>query len=384
MIDMLSSLKRPSVLLTSSSIEEPNNRRFLMSSGDSAHWKAGLAFVTGCIAIGTAFALRGNYVENTSHFAGTMSENDDSDWELIDETDAFSDEHIQTLKTSIYGEDSVIQVTIKCIGNEALKYEFAAFDKNERSRDMALMPNSVEQQFIGLNPLIKFRVRLDNGKPIIGTRIRPRYENVIVIGSEDAVMNTGPLSSDLRVASTITLGLAFSDGEDTAYIDQTPEVVRSFLDDCGPVEDLGQPSKSSDAAEAEVVDPALQDSQDVGDVSAPANVVESEPTVEEAPLKPNLSRRPSPRRSLAQLVTFEDYPSQALRNNDQGTVSYELLVGSDGRVQSCRIVRSSGSALLDQTTCRIIQQRGRFNPATDVDGSPIVANFSGQSEWRIE
>lgn len=42
------------------------------------------------------------------------------------------------------------------------------------------------------------------------------------------------------------------------------------------------------------------------------------------------------------------YPSRALRNGDSGTTTLALLVGTDGRVTSARVERSSGSRELDQ------------------------------------
>jgi periplasmic protein TonB len=69
-------------------------------------------------------------------------------------------------------------------------------------------------------------------------------------------------------------------------------------------------------------------------------------------------------------IGFEDYPAAAIRANEQGAVGFRYVVGPDGRVTSCEIVESSGSASLDATTCSLAQRRFRFYPAQDDKGAP--------------
>jgi len=45
---------------------------------------------------------------------------------------------------------------------------------------------------------------------------------------------------------------------------------------------------------------------------------------------------------------------------------------------------TSGSAALDDTTCRLIQQRFRFAPARDGSGRPVRAWIVEQHEWIDE
>jgi TonB family protein len=71
----------------------------------------------------------------------------------------------------------------------------------------------------------------------------------------------------------------------------------------------------------------------------------------------------------------DDYPAEALRDGDQGTVQAKLLIDADGRVTACAIIRSSGHQSLDDTTCRILQRRARFLPARDRNGRPIASTF---------
>jgi TonB family protein len=87
--------------------------------------------------------------------------------------------------------------------------------------------------------------------------------------------------------------------------------------------------------------------------------------------------------NLASYVSNDDYPAEAIRNGEQGTVRFRLTVGIDGRVSSCAIVESSGSASLDSTTCRILTERARFTPATDAEGRPVPDTVTNAIRWVI-
>lgn len=82
-------------------------------------------------------------------------------------------------------------------------------------------------------------------------------------------------------------------------------------------------------------------------------------------------------------TTTNDYPLRALREEREGTASYIVGVGVDGRVKSCQIIKSSGSSDLDEATCSNVVRRARFNPATDQDGKPIDGSWTGSATWII-
>jgi len=71
------------------------------------------------------------------------------------------------------------------------------------------------------------------------------------------------------------------------------------------------------------------------------------------------------------LFSYEDYPPEAVRNHWQGTVIADLTVSATGRVTACKIVKSSGHAVLDDATCNIIIARAIYRPARDANGNPI-------------
>ncbi len=66
--------------------------------------------------------------------------------------------------------------------------------------------------------------------------------------------------------------------------------------------------------------------------------------------------------NLAQYVGPDDYPPEALRRGQQGTVRFAVTVGTNGRVTECTITRSSGHEQLDEGTCRLARRKLRFNP----------------------
>src|SRR5688500_1715134 len=99
------------------------------------------------------------------------------------------------------------------------------------------------------------------------------------------------------------------------------------------------------------------------------------------------SRREPPvraRASLGSLISNDDYPAEALRRDEQGTVGFRVSVGADGMVTGCTVTSSSGSAILDSTTCRLISERARFTPARDRKGRPVADGATARIVWRIK
>lgn len=82
-------------------------------------------------------------------------------------------------------------------------------------------------------------------------------------------------------------------------------------------------------------------------------------------------------------VTTADYPAASLRANEQGTTGFALIVDKTGRVKVCRITASSGSPLLDETTCRLVTQRARFTPAVDAQDNPIEGTYANRVRWVL-
>ena len=100
-----------------------------------------------------------------------------------------------------------------------------------------------------------------------------------------------------------------------------------------------------------------------------------------ASAKPSKSARATA--NLVALFSDEDYPAAAVRNREQGPVAFSLAVGADGRPTGCSVTASSGSAILDSTTCRLLMMRARFEPARDSKGRPTTDSVAGRIVWRL-
>jgi len=76
-----------------------------------------------------------------------------------------------------------------------------------------------------------------------------------------------------------------------------------------------------------------------------------------------------------------DIPESAWEAGVEGRVSVRYFVNVDGSVSDCRVTRSSGYALLDTTTCRLIEQRFRYRPSLDENGTPIRSIIVENHTW---
>jgi len=83
-------------------------------------------------------------------------------------------------------------------------------------------------------------------------------------------------------------------------------------------------------------------------------------------------------------ITNADYPKSATAARQGGSVTAHFTVGVDGRARKCRVVKSSGNADIDATTCRLIEQRFRYEPARNKAGYPISDVTGWQQTWWLE
>ncbi|HET9391124.1 MAG TPA: TonB family protein [Steroidobacteraceae bacterium] len=69
-------------------------------------------------------------------------------------------------------------------------------------------------------------------------------------------------------------------------------------------------------------------------------------------------------------LTQPPYPPAALRAGIEGNLALEVLVGPDGRVRDARVLRTSGSSILDQAAVDEARRHWKLRPATR-DGVPF-------------
>lgn len=62
-------------------------------------------------------------------------------------------------------------------------------------------------------------------------------------------------------------------------------------------------------------------------------------------------------------------------------VEYSAVIGIDGRLQNCRVTRSSGDVELDAATCALAVRDTRFRPAHDANGRAIRDHADFEQSW---
>ena len=107
------------------------------------------------------------------------------------------------------------------------------------------------------------------------------------------------------------------------------------------------------------------------------------PPPPQPPPAPRVSQSARAKGNLISLFTTDDYPASSLRNEEQGSATARMTIGTDGRVSDCQIVASSGFPALDAATCNILRRRAKFTPAKDNAGNPITDTFSQRIKWVV-
>jgi len=146
-----------------------------------------------------------------------------------------------------------------------------------------------------------------------------------------------------------------------------------------PTQPIPTPQPQNDQLKAEnpvIVAPTFSDAM----ANSAGGGIDLPPSL---PPKANLARDAVPGTDRLRWITTEDYPATALRQGIQGSVVISAMIGADGRVRSCLVTQSSGSQLLDDTTCRLYAKRAHFTPARDADGNAIPAQRTDRFRWQI-
>ncbi|WP_209349203.1 energy transducer TonB [Pontixanthobacter sp. CEM42] len=92
---------------------------------------------------------------------------------------------------------------------------------------------------------------------------------------------------------------------------------------------------------------------------------------------------PAPRNNRGRWVTNDDYRNSWINRDYAGTVSFRLTVGTNGRASACSVTGGSAPEALKNATCRLVQRRARFNPATNGEGNEVTGSYTGTVRWQI-
>jgi protein TonB len=121
----------------------------------------------------------------------------------------------------------------------------------------------------------------------------------------------------------------------------------------------------------------------VTNVQPASNVLPRAPIIQ-APV----AAKPTPPARTEPVVNVKDcpvpdYPRNARRNEEQGTVTIEFLIGTDGRVKSSNILHSSGSRELDRAAVASLSSCDRFRAGTE-NGKAVEAKKTVLYQWTLE
>lgn len=79
----------------------------------------------------------------------------------------------------------------------------------------------------------------------------------------------------------------------------------------------------------------------------------------------------------------ESYPPEARIASQEGRTEFSLDIDAAGRITGCNITGSSGSDLLDSTTCSQLILNGRFKPARDRSGKAMPGKWNSAMRWQL-
>jgi TonB family protein len=82
-------------------------------------------------------------------------------------------------------------------------------------------------------------------------------------------------------------------------------------------------------------------------------------------------------------MSFDDYPTDAIRREQRGVVSFQLKVSAGGRATACEVTESSGSAILDKETCSLAIRRIRFAPSSKGEEAQGLRVYQSAAAWSL-
>jgi protein TonB len=197
------------------------------------------------------------------------------------------------------------------------------------------------------------------------------------------------------VAVHALIGYAFISGLAYEFVKQVTPVftVTSIPEDTIPpaIEKLPPPQVEKVAPEQVTTVPrVIEDFRPAQDGFVVVPIDRTVTTVEEPvrtvlPQPPQVSKAAGVRvaGNRAAWITTDDYPSAAIRAEQEGVVTISVRVGADGRVGACMVTGSSGHAALDEATCRLYQRRARFSPALDDAGTAVASTYVDRVRWEL-
>jgi TonB family protein len=95
---------------------------------------------------------------------------------------------------------------------------------------------------------------------------------------------------------------------------------------------------------------------------------------------PDISQ-PAPLNSHA--MTADDYPLLSIAEGEEGTVTLDFLIDTQGKVSDAKVLQTSGSARLDDAAVAIAKARWLYRPGTQA-GQPVACRWEARVIWQLD
>ena len=105
--------------------------------------------------------------------------------------------------------------------------------------------------------------------------------------------------------------------------------------------------------------------------------------VQTAPAAPTNAIANASASGLTNTHTTPPYPAQARRLGQQGTVVLQLSIAANGAVTAAKIVKSSGTAELDQTAVGWVMAHWKYKPAIQ-NGVPVPSTTQAAVKFDLK
>lgn len=131
----------------------------------------------------------------------------------------------------------------------------------------------------------------------------------------------------------------------------------------------------------ELVEPRFEVERDTAPSATPTDGIATaaEPPARVAPEPRREGAAIDPRHPLTQPA----YPAASIRFGEEGTVTVEVRVGTDGRVREARLLQSSGHPRLDAAALEEARRVWRLRPAR-ADGVPVEDWYAVRVSFRLD
>jgi TonB family protein len=117
--------------------------------------------------------------------------------------------------------------------------------------------------------------------------------------------------------------------------------------------------------------------------AAPASLAQPPATVTtQAPRPLNPVSLADPLRPIPETHTMPPYPAESVRAKEDGVLLLGIHITSEGAVDDCKVLRSTGYARLDDASCDHVKRVWRWQPPT-IQGRPTGVNSRVQLFWDL-